>query len=129
MKESLLKKLAIICAVIGLGLLYVISIQIQECTEINTISIDDTGKRFLACGTISGMSVRNNHIFFDIGDGSGSIRFVVFNTSAIMLNESGISPYSLKNGDKIRATGIADEYPKGSGMLELVYRGGNIEVY
>lgn len=129
MNESLLKKLAAICALFGLGLLYVISIQIQGCADIDSITIADVGKRFVACGTISGMSVKNNHIFFDVADDSGSIRFVIFNTSAIKLNESGISPYSLKKGGQIRASGIADEYPKGSGRLELIYRGGNIEVY
>jgi exonuclease VII large subunit len=129
MNETMLRNLAIVCAIIGLGLLYVISVQIQECIDIDSITINDVGKRFLACGTISGMSVKNNHIFFNIDDNTGSIRFVIFNTSAIKLNESGISPYSLSTGTKIRANGIADEYPKGSGSLELIYRGGNIEVY
>lgn len=129
MEESTLRKLAALCAVAGLAVLYYASIQIRACADIDSITIDDVGKGFRACGTITGMTVSNNHIFFDVQDETGSIRFVIFNTSAIKLNETGISPYSLKEGTGISATGVADEYPKGTGRLELVYRGGNIEVY
>jgi DNA/RNA endonuclease YhcR with UshA esterase domain len=129
MEEATLRKLAALCTVVGLVLLYYASIQIQGCADIDSITIDDVGKGFRACGTITAKTVSNNHIFFDVQDDTGSIKFVIFNTTALKLKETGISPYTLKEGTDIRVTGVADEYPKGTGKLELIYRGGSIEIY
>jgi hypothetical protein len=52
---------------------------------------------------------------------------VVFNTTALMLNNSGKNLYEFDINDTICSTGIVDEYPKGSGSLEIIYRRGKIE--
>jgi aspartyl/asparaginyl-tRNA synthetase len=129
MEESTLKKLAVLCSIIGLVLLYYASIRIQECSDIYKITALDIGKSYRICGNITSVKVSNNHVFFDIKDKTDKIKFVIFNSSALKLNDSGTSPYDLKGGTQISASGIVDEYPKGTGELELVYRGGNIEVY
>ena len=129
MEEKTLRKLAILCSIIGLVLLYFASSWARATVDIDKITIDDIGKGFKVCGAITSKKVSNNHIFLDIEDSTGRIRYVIFNSTAQKLDESGISPYALKHGTDICAPGIADEYPKGSGRLELIYRSGNIEVY
>lgn len=128
MEETALRNLALICTATGLILLFIASSQMQAVTDAGAITIDDTGKAFRVCGNITSMAVRNSHIFLDIEDSTGSIRFVMFNTTALKLNETGSSPYELRAGIRICAPGIADEYPKGSGSIELVYRGGDIVI-
>lgn len=128
MEETTLRNIALLCAVVGLVLLFYISNQIQATVDINTITIDDVGKSFKICGTINSRRVSNNHIFLNIEDQTGSIKFVIFNTTALKLNETGISPYELKEGTEICAPGVAEEYPKGSGELELIYRRGDIKI-
>ncbi len=128
MEETTLRNTALLCSIIGLILLFYISNQIQATININTITIDDVGKGFRVCGTISSKRVSNNHIFLDIEDQTGSIKLVIFNTTALKLNETGVSPYELRAGIEICAPGIAEEYPKGTGELELVYRRGDIVI-
>ena len=128
MEEHLLKILSIICSVAGLGLIFFISTQINAVVDIDTITIDDVGIGTNICGAITSKRMSNNHLFLDITDDTGSIRFVMFNTTALKLNETGISPYSLEKGTRICAPGVVDEYPKGSGKLEMVYRHGMIEI-
>jgi len=129
MNESTLRKLAIACSFAGILLLFFASNQIQTATDINTITIDDTGKLFKVCGHVISTKTSNNHIFLDIEDSTGSIKFVIFNESALKLNKTGISPFTLTRGVEICAPGVVDEYPSGTGRLELVYRKGDIEVH
>jgi DNA/RNA endonuclease YhcR with UshA esterase domain len=126
MEENTIRNTALICSIIGLALLFWISNEIQATSDINTITIDDIGKGFKVCGTINSRRVSNNHIFLEIEDKTGTIRFVMFNTTALKLNETGVSPYELTEGTEICAPGVAEEYPKGTGELELVYRRGDI---
>jgi len=129
MNENTLKKLSIICSLAGLVLLFFATTQTQATTDINTITIDDMGKLFKVCGRIISTKTSNNHVFLDIEDNTGSIKFVIFNESALELNKTGISPFTLARGIEICAPGVVDEYPSGTGSLELVYRKGNIEVH
>jgi exonuclease VII large subunit len=128
MRESTLRNIALLSTVTGLILLFLISNQIQPVVDINTISIDDVGRGMRVCGTISSRKISNNHIFLDLKDSSGSARFVMFNSTALRLNETGISPYKLEEGAEVCVPGVVDEYPKGSGIIELVYRRGMIEI-
>lgn len=128
MEETTLRNTALLCSIAGLVLLFWVSNQIQATADISTITIDDVGKGFSVCGTINSRKISNNHVFLNIEDRTGSIKFVIFNTTALELNETGVSPYALGEGTEICAPGVAEEYPKGSGKLELVYRGGDIAV-
>ena len=129
MEEATLKKLAILCCIIGLFLLFYTSNQIQECVDISTITIDDIGRQLRVCGTITSRRVSSNHIFLDVKDKTGTIKFVIFNTTAQKLNKPGANPYGIRIGHEMNASGVVEEYPKGTGRLELIYRRGNIEIY
>ncbi|UCD06995.1 MAG: OB-fold nucleic acid binding domain-containing protein [Candidatus Aenigmatarchaeota archaeon] len=126
MEETTLRNMALLCSVIGLILLFWFSGQIRLTADIDKITIDNIGLGVRVCGNIISERVSNNHIFLDIEDQTGKIKFVIFNTTAFKLNETGISPYELKEGIGVCVPGVVEEHPKGSGELELIYRKGDI---
>lgn len=128
MKEKNLRNLALICSVAGLILLFFISTQITSPEiEIEKITLDDVGNNVKVCGTITSKRVSNNHIFMTLEDPTASIRFVIFNSTALGLKNKGNNVYELNEKDSICTFGVVEEYPKGSGQLELIYRKGTIE--
>lgn len=129
MKAPSLLRISIICSVFGLILIFYASLQLYQTVDIGSITVSDVGMVARVSGTITSARVSNGHIFLDISDSTGSIRYVIFNSSATKMEKGGISPYSLKKGMRIAVQGVVDEYPKGSGRPELVYRRGDIEIY
>jgi len=127
MDESLLLKVSIACSLMGLFLIFLFS-ETRGITEISALTIDDVGRIVSIDGVIASSRISNNHVFWGIDDGTGQIKFVIFNTSAIKMNQSGISPYDIGPGTRIRASGFVDEYPKGSGIIEIIYKRGDIEI-
>lgn len=128
MDERQLKYLSLACSIAGLLVLSYAASNIQhERADIKSISLENLGNTAKACGQISSKRVSNNHIFFKINDSTGSINFIIFNTTALRLNESGTDIYNFSAGEAFCAPGIVSEYPKGSGQLELIYRSGKIE--
>jgi aspartyl/asparaginyl-tRNA synthetase len=129
MEESALLRLSVICSVAGLAILFYTSAQTQPRMNIDQIEIDDIGRSIRVCGTIESKRISNNHVFLDMSDESGSIKFVIFNNTALGLAERGMSPTELEQGTHLCAAGTVDEYPKGSGNMELIYRSGDIVIY
>lgn len=130
MQEKIIRNIALFCSVAGLILLFYISGQIEATpVRIGEISIDDVGIGVKVCGEIIEKRVSNNHVFMKLEDETGSIRLVVFNSTALKLRDSGVDVYGFSIGERICSTGVVDEYPKGSGGLELVYRRGSIAGY
>lgn len=128
MQEKTLRNLALFCSIIGLITLFYVSGFVSPVQiKIEQITIEDLGKEVFVCGVVGEKKVSNNHIFLDIIDDTGTIKLVVFNKTAIKLTGSGTNPYDIEKGDIICANGVIDEYPKGSGDLELVYRKGTFE--
>ena len=129
MKEPSLLRVSVICSILGLMIIFYVSLQLRPIVDIYSITVSDVGMAAKVSGTITLVRVSNGHIFLDISDATGSIRYVIFNSSAVKMEQSGISPYSLREGMHIVAHGVVDEYPKGSGKPELVYKRGDIEIY
>ncbi len=128
MHEKTTKILAVAVALIGLVLLFFVSNNLETTgLAIKEINLDKEGETVKACGQISGKRVSNNHIFLDLQDSTGTIRIVIFNTTSLKLNASGISVFSIKNGRDICVTGFVDEFPAGSGKTNLVYRKSDLE--
>lgn len=126
MRESHVKKIAVLISVVGLIILYLISFTISGTTSISDITIEDVGRTVKVCGNVTSFRNSNNHIFFTLDDGN-RINAVIFNSTALQLNQSGSNPYQLGVGDLLCVPGVVEEYPKNSGQLEIIYRAGVIE--
>ncbi|MFH1978192.1 MAG: OB-fold nucleic acid binding domain-containing protein [Candidatus Aenigmatarchaeota archaeon] len=129
MDNRSLKMLSIISSVLGLVILFLVVNQPSTQMSIESITIEDVGRQVKICGEVESKTVSNNHIFFTVGDSTGSMKIVIFNTTAIHLNESKNSPYEINIGNSMCAPGIISEYPENSGELEIIYRLGIIEVF
>lgn len=119
--------LSVVCAVAGLVTLLVFSITMEiKPVDIAEITPDDLGETLKICGGITSKYVsKNNHIFMDVSDGSGSINVVVFNDTALKMKGLNIDPYSLKEQDTICITGKVDIYKN---ELEIIPRTDGIEL-
>lgn len=127
MQEKLIRNIALVCSVVGLVLLFYASEHMGiDPARIGEISMDDVGMGLKICGGVEEKRVSNNHIFMKIRDETGIIKLVIFNSTALKLRDSGINVYGFSEGELICSTGVVDEYPKGSGELELIYRKGGI---
>ncbi|RLI97255.1 MAG: hypothetical protein DRO99_03240 [Candidatus Aenigmatarchaeota archaeon] len=128
MDDSFLMRLAILCSISGLAVLFLFSSAQGTQTMIGDITAEDIGRNVMVCGEITDTRISNNHVFLTLYDGSGSIRYVIFNSTSLMLNKTGMSPFSLSKGMSMCGPGAVDEYPAGTGNLELIYRRGVIEI-
>jgi aspartyl/asparaginyl-tRNA synthetase len=123
--EEAAVKLSVLCSLAGLVLLYFFSTHFEATqTRIADIIIEDVGSTFMVCGNLTSTRVSNGHVFLSMADGSGSIRLVFFNSTVQSAKARGFDIYELPASLCLEAQ--VDEYPKGSGTLELVYRDGRI---
>src|SRR3989344_4767552 len=79
MNEAATKTISVLVSIMGLILLYYVSANIQTGqTKISDITAEDIGSKALVCGNISSPKKSGEHIFLDIADETGKIRFVIF---------------------------------------------------
>ena len=124
MEERTAKMLALACSVAGLAILYFSSALMEQASlpaDIKTLSLDDVGSSAKVCGSVTGLKNTKGNLLFSIADNrtdsihTDSIHAVIFNSTASRLNVSGIS-----NGNNICLLGQIQEYPPGSGVIEIV---------
>lgn len=119
MEEKLLLKISIICALIGLAILFWISRNLELATnKIGEITVEDLGKNVKVCGKIiSKFQTKTNHIFLRLQDDTGIIDIVIFNNSAENIKKLGADPYQLKKYEDVCITGNVEEYQE---KLEII---------
>lgn len=123
--EETAVKLAIVCSLAGLVLLYFSSVWIEPVqTRIGDMTIEDVGSTFMVCGNLTSRHVSKGHVFLTIADESGSMKLVFFNSTVQSVKTRGFDIYDLPGSLCVQAR--VEEYPKGTGGLELVYKGGRI---
>ena len=118
MEEHNMRVLALLCSVAGLVILYFSSALAEQAATpvaLNSIAMDDAGTSVKVCGNITSCKTTNGHVFLQLLDTTGTLRLVVFNTTAIRINAS----CSL-NGRSACAMGQIQEYPPGSGSIEMI---------
>ncbi len=117
MNENKAKTLALVCSIAGLAVLYFSSALAEQAAPVGAgaLSLDDVGTSAKLCGNVSGAKTSKGNVFFSLQDGTGSMRVVIFNSTTSRINASGIS-----NGGSICALGRVQEYPPGSGEIELI---------
>ena len=106
MKEATLLKIALICSLIGLIVLYFISERIEimdyKPAELNKNIGDDVNLK----GTITKISDKGNVVFVDVSQ-QNSVSVVLFTDNNV----------NLKNGDHIEVIGKVQEY---NGKNEII---------
>ena len=111
MDNSLILKVSITIAIIGIIGLYIFTSTTENLMEVSRIG-DFMGERVTVEGTVDKYyTSKDGHVFFDIYDFSGSVDVVAFRNSNIE------GAYTIKDGDKIKVTGKVQEYKN---ALEII---------
>ncbi len=102
MKEKTLFKLALICSIVGLVVLFFISsnINVQEI-DVGKITDSDVGKEVRVIGKILRVSDTEKVMFLEVGQEK------VDDVSVVLFKEE---PINLKEGDYVELLGEIDEY-------------------
>ena len=125
MDEQRLAQLALVCAALGLaGLLAASQLLLVEPLALERITIADAGRTVQACGSVASVREKNSNVFLTLEEDGARLPLVVFASSAANLPELK----GIQRGDRVCATAAVNEYPAGSGSLELVYRRGAFTV-
>lgn len=126
MKEGDLLKLALLCSVFGITGLFAASLFIESPqTDISSLNVGDVSSTVTICGNLTSHTSKNGHHFFNIADTTGQTRLVFFNTTTKIAKERGFDFNTPPK--KACIEGEIDEYPTGTGNLEIVYAGGKIK--
>ncbi len=101
--DEKLKKICLVAMILGLAGMIAIGALIKpETLKVSQITQSKIGSIIEAQGTIASYSInKDNHIFFDLADGTGSISTVMFERTA----RGQKDVYNLKNGDNVTVTG------------------------
>lgn len=89
MQEQMLLKISLLISLAGLvSLFWIASNPDFDATPVGSITPDDVGRAIKACGDIEDkFTSKNGHVFFQLNDGSGKIKVVVFNSTKITVGE------------------------------------------
>lgn len=118
MDEGKAKTLALLCSIAGLAILYFSSAMAEQASapaEIRTLSMDSVGTNAKICGSVAEAKGNKGNTFIQLQDNTSSMRVVIFNNTASRMNASGILEHS-----SVCITGRVQEYPPGSGEIEIV---------
>lgn len=120
MKVNTLIKICVIGAVAGIISLFFISQMILPLeVSPGEISQDLVGRKVKVSGTVGDTRVHpSGHIFFEIGDESGSIDVVIWEEKAEQMALTGIDIGKIRDGAYLEATGYV-EYYKGDPQIVL----------
>ncbi len=121
MRERTLRKIAIICFLAGILMLFLVSRKLEmesEPERIGDITVEDINNQVRICGKVTNKFVSGKgHIFLRLEDETGSIRAAIFNDTAGNLRRYGINVYDVLEGDEVCLRGKVSEWKK---ELEIV---------
>ena len=110
--DEKLKKMSLLVAIIGVCLIFVVSMLLSpEHMKIGEITEDIAGRIVNVNGTILDYSTNNGNIFIDLSDETGKITAVMFERTV-----RGHT-YNMKIGDNITVSGQINIYKNG---LEII---------
>lgn len=119
MRDSDILKISFLISTIGLGLLFFVSSRYDESlVSISQINYDSVGNRVTVAGEIfSKKNHRDGHVFLKLGDVSGNISVVLFDSLVERLGKDMRDCLQVENSLLVR--GRVEEY---RGALEVVPR-------
>jgi len=113
MREKSLRKVAIVCFLVGMAMLFIVSRNLEpEPESIGDIGVDDFGSKVKVCGRVSDKFVSGGHVFLRVRDGTGGIKTAIFNDTADNLKRYGIDVHDVLEGDELCVRGKVDEWKR-----------------
>ena len=115
MRERSLRKVAIVCFLAGMVMLFIVSKNLElesEPTDIGSITIDDLNRVVRVCGRVTEKFVSGGHVFLKVRDDTGGIETAVFNNTAENLKRYGVDVYDILEGDELCVRGEVDEWKR-----------------
>ncbi len=124
MEDHTIFKIALAMSILGLvGMIFSSNLITAREIKINEINRGMMDEDVSLEGFVQDVkkSSRSDTYFLDIMDGTGKITVIVFESSAVDLEEANMSIYNL-NTRKVRVTGKVSEY---QGKMELILKDAN----
>ena len=116
--ERQMLKTSAIGTVVGLVLLYFISVSIEvEAIGIGKIDNGFVGKFVNITGTAEGVKKSDSGMFFNLVNGEKKIKVVLWNNILEQLELKGVDTKDITDGKKINLVGIVELY---RGSLEVI---------
>jgi len=116
MREKSLRKVAIVCFLVGMAMLFLVSKNLElesEPRDIGSITIDDLNGVVRVCGRVTDKFVSGgDHVFLKIRDETGGIKAAIFNDTAENLGRYNIDVYDVLEGDELCVRGEVSEWNK-----------------
>ena len=127
MNEQHLIRLSIVGTIVGLVMLYFVSINMTSArANIGDITGSFVGNSVTVIGEVNGLyKHKAGHIFFNLKDDTGEIKVVLWDDVVKQLKMNGIDISKVKNGDSIEITGEIIIY---KGVLELEPIGSRVKI-
>ena len=118
MNEARLAKISFAGAVFGLLILYLLVNQVYSL-HVNIGEIDSgyVGKTVNITGVAKDVKTSKGNMFFDIQDGTGEIKVVLWEDALELLELSGIDVNEIKDGNELNIIGNVQLY---RGELEII---------
>ena len=112
-------KVSLIGSIIGIIALYIVVINISSVhVKIGEVTGNLVGSIVNVEGEVKDLyEHENGHMFFDLDDGTGRIKVVIWEDVAEELELGGMDTGSIKNGARMQITGTIERY---RGELELM---------
>ncbi len=126
MNESKFTGISFIGTIIGLSLLYMFFTQVHSI-HVNIGDIDSAylGKNVNITGKVINLRKSEGNVFFDLDDGTGKMKIVLWKDTIKLLELKGVNASCLENGKKVNVIGNVQIY---RGELEIIPLRGNIKI-
>ncbi|OPY20979.1 MAG: OB-fold nucleic acid binding domain protein [Methanobacterium sp. PtaU1.Bin097] len=121
MEDSFIFKIALTMSIVGLvGMMFSVNLITAREVKISEINRGMLDEDVTLEGLVQDVkkSSRSNTYFLDIMDGTGKITVIVFESSAVDLEKTNQSIYTLNN-KRVKVTGKISEY---QGKMELILK-------
>ena len=118
MNDKTFTKFCLFGVVFGIIMIYVVSLNLNVL-HVKISDIDDNyiGDIVNVSGKITKITISNGHMFFDVNDGTGKIKIVIWNGTAEYLEYKGCDTNKIKEGSEIHMLANVEVY---RGELELI---------
>ena len=124
MNEKKLVKISLLGFLVCMSMLYILTLSgFQTSVNIGEIDKSYIGESVNVSGEIKGLFTHDGHLFFDLDDGTGKIKVVLWRDTLEVMKNRGIEKEYISDGNEINLIGNVHLY---MGELELLPTHGNV---